>query len=131
MNLIAEFLPCTSKDIDEMFSELMHYIGAIEDSFTRSLLLSLFSDHDGRVVSKHSPASVSYHCGWIGGLLGHPQCGEHLRQNFSNISRSDRDLLLAGAILHDLGKVRCYDARVPSQSRWTVGCWVIWSLAQA
>ncbi len=108
----AEFLPCTSKDIDEMFSELMHYVGAIEDSFTRSLLLSLFSDHDLASSFKHSPASVSYHCGWIGGLLEHTLNVVSICDKISQIYPDlDRDLLLAGAILHDLGKVRCYDVQ--------------------
>jgi len=108
----ADFLPCTSKDVDEMFVVLMSYAEGIEEPHTRSLLLSLLSDPSLAEQFRSSPASVRNHCGWVGGLLEHTLNVVRICDNISLLyPELDRDLLLAGAILHDLGKVRCYDVQ--------------------
>ncbi len=105
-----DFLPCTARDVGEMYSAMMEYVESIEDANIRSVLLTILNDEDVSSQLRRSPASVSYHCGWIGGLLEHTL---NVVRTCDAISRLypdlDRDLLLAGAILHDIGKIDCYD----------------------
>jgi 3'-5' exoribonuclease len=103
------FVPTTEKDPEAMFAEMMSYVKGIEDPYIRELLERLF--FDGTLVQqfKTSPASVDYHCAWIGGLLEHTLNVLRTCDFISRLySELDRDLLLASAILHDIGKVRCY-----------------------
>lgn len=105
-----DFVPRTARDVGEMFSAIMGYAEGIEDANIRAVLLSMLRDDEICEQLKRSPASVSYHCGWVGGLLEHTL---NVVRMCDAISRQygglDRDLLLAGAILHDIGKVCCYD----------------------
>lgn len=105
-----DFVPRTAKDVGEMFSAIMSYAESIEEPHIRSVLLSMLSDGQTSELLKRSPASVSYHCGWVGGLLEHTLNVVKVCDSLSRLYDGlDRDLLLAGAILHDIGKVSCYD----------------------
>jgi len=105
-----DFVPCTARDVGKMFSDIMEYAESVEDPHIRAVLLTMLRDDDISVSLKRSPASVSYHCGWVGGLLEHTL---NVTRTCDAIARLyaglDRDLLLAGAILHDIGKTCCYD----------------------
>ena len=105
-----DFVPRTARDMGEMFSAIMEYAEGVEDSNIRAVLLSMLRNDEISESLKRSPASVSYHCGWVGGLLEHTL---NVTRTCDAIARLygglDRDLLLAGAILHDIGKVCCYD----------------------
>lgn len=106
----TDFVPRTAKDVGEMFSAIMSYAEGIEDPHIRMVLLSMLGDEQTADLLKRSPASVSYHCGWVGGLLEHTLNVVRVCDSLSRLySGLDRDLLLAGAILHDIGKISCYD----------------------
>lgn len=106
----SEFVPCSDKDPEELFKAMWSYVETMEDASIRSLLVHLFTRPGMSQEFKRSPASVSYHCAWVGGLVEHTL---NVLRICDSVSRTypqlDRDLLLAGAVLHDLGKVRCYD----------------------
>lgn len=105
----ADFVPRTNKDQEEMFSVLWSYINSIEDVHLHALLESIFLNNELAERFKSSPASVSFHCAWIGGLLEHTLNVVRLCDSISRLYPAlDRDLLIASAILHDVGKVRCY-----------------------
>lgn len=107
---IDDLIPRTARDVDKMFSEIIEYVNEIGDGNIRAVLSSILEDEDLSEMIKRSPASVSYHCGWIGGLLEHTLNVVRSCDAISLLYKSlDRDLLLAGAILHDIGKVYCYD----------------------
>jgi 3'-5' exoribonuclease len=106
---LADFVASTKKDPEEMYAELRSYIDAIKEPHIHELMDHLFSDAVMVRQFKSAPASVSYHCAWVGGLLEHTlnvlRTCNFISQLYPEL---DRDLLLASAILHDIGKVRCY-----------------------
>jgi 3'-5' exoribonuclease len=106
----ADFVPATEKDPEEMFAELQACIQEIKEPHIKALMESLFSDPSLVRDFKTAPASVSYHCAWVGGLLEHTLNVLRTCDFISKLyTELDRDLLLSSAILHDIGKIRCYD----------------------
>lgn len=106
----ADFMACTEKDPEAMYAELQGLLGQISDPDISSVIGQLFGDPDLVQRFKSAPASVSYHCAWVGGLLEHTLNVARACDFISRLYPSlDRDLLLASAALHDIGKVCCYN----------------------
>lgn len=103
----ADYIPCSEKNIDTMYQEFLDYIKTIESSYIKKLLQKIFLEHP--VVSKrfktHS-AAKSIHHGYMGGLLEHSlsvtQICDFAAPKYKYV---DRDILIASAMLHDVGKV--------------------------
>ncbi len=107
---INEFLPTTTKDIDLMFSKIVSIIDGIQNKWLKNLLQAVFEVEEYRELFKKAPASVKMHNYYIGGLLEHTlsvtsMCME-IDKYYKNINK---DLLVAGAILHDIGKIYEYE----------------------
>ncbi|MDH7507935.1 MAG: HD domain-containing protein [Methanomassiliicoccales archaeon] len=106
---IKDFVAISDKDLDQMMSTINSFIKKVENSFLRSLLSTFFSDELFVEQFKHAPASISIHGNWVGGLLEHTlrvtQICEFLSRLYQNL---DRDLLITGAVLHDIGKIEEY-----------------------
>jgi len=104
---IADFLRQTAKSIDEMFQNLQAIIETFSDQDLKKLLNSFFADQEFTANYKKAPAAVSMHSACIGGLLEHVdnllQLGLFLAAQYPLLNR---DLLLTGIILHDMGKVQ-------------------------
>ena len=104
--IFSDFVRVSKTDSKEMFSELKTYIGKMENRHLKNLLESFFSNEDFRDSFCRSSAAVQYHHAYIGGLLEHTlsmvKICDYLAGCYKNV---DRDLLIAGAILHDAGKV--------------------------
>ncbi len=100
----GDFLPKTSKDVDKLFD----YIKSIEiqNPYLRSLLASFFKDEEFVSLFKKSPAAKSLHHCYLGGLVEHTyeviKICEIVCEIFPQI---DREFLLTGAVLHDIGKM--------------------------
>lgn len=102
-----DYIPCSEKNIDAMYQELLGYIGTIKSPYIKKLLEIIFLKHP--VVSKrfktHSAAKNIHH-GYMGGLVEHTLSVTQIcdfaapRYKFVN-----RDILIASAMLHDVGKV--------------------------
>lgn len=107
-----DFLPVSEKDLDGMMEEMHAIIGSISEENLRALLESFFSDDDFSVNFKEAPAAMKHHHSYIGGLLEHTlnvvKLCDMISNNYSNLNR---DLLLTGAILHDVGKIKAYSAK--------------------
>ncbi len=103
---LADFLPAGARDPEEMLNELREVSQTVENRFLRELLDLLFADDDFVQRLKVSPGAKYLHHSFIGGLLEHTlsvaKICDWLCGHYQNINR---DLLLAGAILHDIGKV--------------------------
>lgn len=100
-----DFISTTPYDTDELLTELRHFIGSIEDRFIRQLLDSFFSDQDFVAKFVTSPAAQAVHHAYIGGLLEHTVFMSRLADAVAAVYHElNRDLLLAGTILHDIGK---------------------------
>lgn len=103
---LADFFPCSDRDPEEMFAELQAIIAGIENPHLRSLLQALFGDARLATAYKFAPAAKHIHHACRGGLLEHVLSLCALcRMTAAHYKNIDVDLLVAGAILHDIGKV--------------------------
>lgn len=103
-----EYLPVTDKDIEEMYGELLKYIGSVTNEYLRKLL-ELFFVNDAEFIREfkvHS-AAKSVHHGFMGGLLEHTLSVTRLCDYYgANYECINRDLLITAAIFHDVGKLK-------------------------
>ncbi len=103
---LADFLPCAVRDPKEMMADLRRFIAEVSNPHLRALLDLLFSDAAIAAKFARAPAGKSVHHACIGGLLEHvlslcAMC-RFAAQHYKTI---DADLLLTGAIVHDIGKI--------------------------
>jgi 3'-5' exoribonuclease len=103
----ALFLETTPSDIPEMIASLRGLIKKIKDNHLRTLSERFLSDHNFLEQFKKAPAAKNFHHNYIGGLLEHTLSVCKMAVQVSgHYPRVDGDLLLAGAFLHDIGKIR-------------------------
>ena len=102
-----DFVPFTAFDVDAMDAELRGYVAGFRHVWLRKVVLRFLDDPEIGPAFRTAPAAKRLHHAWIGGLLEHVL---HLvricRATAAFYPEVDPDLLTAGAILHDIGKVR-------------------------
>jgi 3'-5' exoribonuclease len=104
---LAEFLPHTSRDIDQMLSELLAILAELKNPHLRQLLADFMDDPEVRRGMRRCPAGKSLHHAYIGGLLEHVlSLAKAARCLSPNYPQLDGDLLIAASVLHDIGKLR-------------------------
>ena len=104
----VDYIPCTEKNIDEMFQQLLAYIKTIQETHIKKLLESVFITNEKLTKSfkVHSAAKTIHH-GYMGGLVEHTLSVTQICDFFSGRYKYvNRDILIACAMLHDVGKVR-------------------------
>lgn len=102
-----DYLPVSSRDVDEMYEELKGYIAGITNPYLQKLLAGFFLE-DEEFISrfKFHSAAKSVHHGFVGGLLEHTLGVTKLCDAFSKqYPILNRDLLLTAAMFHDIGKL--------------------------
>ncbi|MBI5894124.1 MAG: HD domain-containing protein [Deltaproteobacteria bacterium] len=104
---IKLFLPASKNDPDTIFKELEKIISTVKDNHLKKLLQIFTSDPEIARLLKLAPAAKSMHHTYIGGLLEHTVSLARLVIDISRHYHPNvhQDLLLAGAILHDMGKI--------------------------
>ncbi len=103
------FLPSAGEDIEIMFTDLRRLAKSVQDSSLKKLLLDFLDADDFAIPFKKAPAAKKMHHAYIGGLLEHTLSVARLADMVSNhYPAIDRSLLIAGAILHDIGKIDEY-----------------------
>jgi len=110
---IRDFLPSSKRDPDEMMTELDGIVSRVEDRHIKALLTSIFKDPKLRELYKTAPAAKVMHHPYLGGLIEHvlsicglaALVGGHYNNGKGLPSSVNKDLLIAGAILHDIGKI--------------------------
>jgi 3'-5' exoribonuclease len=109
-------IPCAPRPIDDMWQELQSRMAGVRNPWVRQLLLSIVERHGERL--RIWPAAVTVHHAYRGGLLEHVLKLAEVGTLLAEAYGADADLVVAGAVLHDLGKVEelCYDG-VTSYSR--------------
>lgn len=104
---LADFLPASKRDPEEMWSELMGRVNAMKNCDLQSLLLAVLNDPVIGPAYRRAPAAKGIHHAWLGGLLEHvlslAALAEFTAAHYADI---DADLLLTGVVLHDIGKIR-------------------------
>ena len=110
------FVPRSKRDIEQMWLELRNTIDSIRDPTCALVLRETFKDTGFVERYKHAVAAKAFHHAWIGGLIEHTlvivaQC----EQSCKKYPFVSRDLLLTGAILHDIGKLEEYQTTTAIQ----------------
>ncbi len=106
--IAADYLPVSTKDVDEMYGELAALIRGIGNPYLRKLAESFFVDDAAfaRAFRFHSAAKTVHH-GFVGGLLEHTLSVTKMCDYFAKAyPMLNRDLLLTAAMFHDLGKTK-------------------------
>ena len=103
---LADFLPHTKQDIEKLYARLDEAVRAVENPWIKTLLLSVVEDASIAPKLKRAPAAMTMHHAHIGGLLEHVvSLIDLMRLVASHYPELNRDLLLAGVVLHDIGKI--------------------------
>ena len=103
----ADFLPVAYRDLDELDGFLDHLAGEVLDGDLRRLLAAFFEDGAFRTELRRAPCTRAGHHAYLGGLLEHTVAVATLAHEACVLHpRLRPDLLLAAALLHDLGKTR-------------------------
>ncbi len=104
---LADFLPETDRNIQEMETELAALRSTLADDNLRQLLSAFFDDPELMASYRLAPAAKGMHHVYLGGLLEHSLAVAKLVDSIVPLYAGiNRDLLIAGALLHDVGKVR-------------------------
>lgn len=104
---LGDFLPHTPHDIDDLLKRLRGVLLKLTNPHLRALVECFLMDADFLRDFCRAPAGIKNHHAYLGGLLEHIvtllDAAERLLPLYPNL---DRDLLLIGIFLHDIGKVR-------------------------
>jgi 3'-5' exoribonuclease len=102
-----DYLPRTTKDIGQLWQTLKDFVETIRDPHLQALLRAFMADPQIEQAYKSAPAAKTLHHAYIGGLLDHVvslfRLCDLACRNYPEII--NRDLLLIGAFLHDIGKI--------------------------
>lgn len=103
----SDFIPSTRFDVGAMNAELRSYVEAFTNPYLRDLVFAFLDDPEIGPAFLAAPAAKRLHHAWLGGLLEHVLTLVRVcLATASFYPEVDRDLLVTGAILHDIGKVR-------------------------
>ena len=110
----VDFMPASPRPLDEMAAELAAVLDGIGDPAIKALLGEIFQG-DTLARFQRAPAAKKLHHAYIGGLIEHTLSivgmAERAAAHYPLI---DRDLLVAGALLHDLAKIDEYEFSRPA-----------------
>jgi len=108
----ADFLPVTALNVDDLFERLVKKTESLQNDHLKQLFNAFWEDKAFVRDFKRAPAAKNMHHAYIGGLLVHTVSMVFLADKIAEHYRGgaiDRDLLIAGAILHDVGKLREFE----------------------
>ncbi|AHZ83506.1 HD domain-containing protein [Bdellovibrio bacteriovorus] len=103
---MADFIPATARNAEDMMAELTQLVRSMKNDYLRQLVTDTLEDPEIRPMVLRAPAAKSIHHAWMGGLLEHIlsicKIMDFMGTHYPFLNR---DLLLFGAIFHDIGKV--------------------------
>lgn len=103
---VRDYLPCSKRTPEAMMSELDGIISGVADRHLNRLLKDIFADPEVRSRFMTAPAAKTIHHPYLGGLIEHVLSLCNIaRFAASHYEGINKDLLVSGAILHDIGKI--------------------------
>jgi 3'-5' exoribonuclease len=100
-------LPATSQDVGALWRQLEASVESLANADLKRLLNALLADTELAQAYREAPAARQLHHAWLGGLLEHVVSLLGLADRVAaHYPLLDRDLLVTGVILHDVGKIR-------------------------
>ncbi|HTC46260.1 MAG TPA: OB-fold nucleic acid binding domain-containing protein [Candidatus Aquilonibacter sp.] len=102
----ADYLPKTTKNIDGLWQTLTDFVSSFQNVHLKFLVRAFMADAEIAAAYRNAPAAKTLHHAYIGGLLDHVvslfrSCDLVCR----NYPQVNRDLVLTGVFLHDIGKI--------------------------
>ena len=102
----GDYFPSSKRDPEEMWKELRGLVAGMRNRHLKSLLEAMLDDPEIAARYRRAPAAKSIHHAWLGGLLEHVLSLCTLaRMAASHYTFVDYELLIAGVVLHDVGKI--------------------------
>ena len=102
---LSDFMPGSTRSVDEMITELRELIGSMSDPW-QGFMTHLLLDETFLAKYSASPAARAMHHASVGGLIEHSLSMARLAETAAaNYPYVNRDLLVSGALVHDMGKV--------------------------
>ncbi|MGC3998742.1 MAG: HD domain-containing protein [Anaeromyxobacter sp.] len=99
--------PAAAEADDTHWKELLGLVDVVVDPKVKELIHAFLDDEDVAARLRRSPAAKTVHHAYPGGLLEHTvSCIKLAHRIADHYPQVDRDLLVAGAFFHDLGKIR-------------------------
>ena len=103
----SDLLPSTQYSVDELWTKLLATVESFTNPDLKRLLDAILADPVIAGAYREAPAARGLHHAWLGGLLEHVVSLLGLAERVAaHYTLLDRDLLLTGVILHDIGKIR-------------------------
>jgi 3'-5' exoribonuclease len=103
---VTQFLPSSPRDLQKQFAHLLEIMDSVQQPHLRQLYSDILRDPAVGDRFRQAPAGKGWHHAYIGGLLEHClsmiELAEVLVRQHAAL---DRDLLLGGIVLHDIGKI--------------------------
>lgn len=102
-----DYMPCSKKNIEEMYGELTAMIGTVKEPHLQTLLKNVFMEDSEfiKAFKLHSAAKTIHHS-FAGGLLEHSLSVAKLCDFYTTLYPAlNRDLLVTAALCHDIGKM--------------------------
>lgn len=109
---LADYLPVAARSVDEMLTELGDMVASLQTPCLKALMEVFLADEEFMRGYTAAPAAKAIHHVYLGGLLDHSLAVARLVDDICrHYPAINRDLLLTGALLHDIGKVAelCYE----------------------
>ena len=102
----ADFLPCYEGDVAALHQKLDETINSIKDEELFKLVNNILNDPEICKQYRIAPAAISIHGAYLYGLVEHIMQAVDIAENLAKIYQDiDRDLLISGVLLHDIGKI--------------------------
>jgi 3'-5' exoribonuclease len=102
----ADYLPKTTKNVDDLWQTLTNFVASFQNPHLKALVQAFMADSEIAAAYRNAPAAKTLHHAYIGGLLDHVvSLFRSCDLMCSNYPQINRDLLLTGAFLHDIGKI--------------------------
>jgi len=102
---ISDFLPSTKENIELLYKKVMEAIDTLKSKELKILLKNIFTNPEYKPLILKAPAAKTYHHACIGGLLEHIVSLIGLCENVLKHYYLERDILISGILLHDIGKI--------------------------
>ncbi|NQV16220.1 HD domain-containing protein [bacterium] len=100
---LSKLIPSTKNNVNQMWRELAGIIKTMTDTNLKQLITSIYKNN-ADIIKQH-PASMKLHHAWLGGYLEHVLSMTKVGIQLAPHYKVDRDLLISGILLHDIGKI--------------------------
>lgn len=114
----ADLVPHSPIESDVLWSEMLSHIERIGDRGLRDWLFGFVAERESKI--RRAPAAIAMHHAYAGGLLEHINGLCRAAEQLGLVYDVDLDILLAGCVLHDIGKIFELEA-FPALDYTTIG----------